>query len=652
MSAGLKLRDWLLVLIPAAVCRGFVFWHQWGQPVFQKYIYLGRHLNDGGTTPFYSSPVYTVWMYLLNHHGGFEPDVLRGLQFIAGLASVFLAVRIAAALFGRPAAVMAGLLAGLTGPLIVYESDLVTASLVILMHAVTAWLVIHIVTREPGISVKWLMAGLFLGISIGIRPNVLAALPLLALIVAWRAPVRMHALVNLPLFLLGTCLAMAPITAWNMSRSGEFIPITGSGGSVFYASNNYRATGLGYSPPPALTEIESRWMMTHRTDRPVEHAIFKFLAERASGRHLTHRETSAFYSNLGWRYLRRQPVHSIQFWGRKLLYLLHNYEVLDTASLVSASRRTRTLLPLMFPGGVVLVLGMFGLSRRSAVSRRTAVLAALIVPHVLTGMVFYVNGRLRAPLLFLLAIPAGDAVMRLWRMIRSRDPSIWMALLVVMGLTALVTYPFNAVEYHRRVETPGFYNTVLGTATFHGGDIARAEALLTRGVTVHPLGAREAWNTLAVIYERTGRMNRAAAARQRASGLWPEEALDRLASRDILSPYELLMSRARTAWQEGRKQDAMVLFQEAIRAFPLHPDPWFNRAMVLASADGNWQRIVDDTTRAMDLGMQLSLESEQAHRLLIRAFTELDRPGDARREETQLAWEQRLVFTPEQTGGS
>jgi len=647
MTGELKPRDWLLVLLPAVLCRGFVFWHQFGQPVFQKYIYLGRHLADGGTVPFYSSPVYTVWMHLLNHRAGAGPDMLRGLQFLAGLISVVLAVRIAAALFGRAEAIAAGWLAGLTGPLMVYESDLVTASLVILFQSATAWLLIRTISSAQPRSMHWLAAGLLLGVSIGIRPNMLLALPLLAILIVINSPWRTHARVYLPLFLIGTCLAVAPVTIWNMTRSGEFILTTGSGGSVFYSSNNYRASGLGYSPPPALTEIENRWMLTHRTDRPVEHAIFKFLAERASGRRLSHRETSAFYMDLGWRYLGGDPGRAAAFWARKLLYLFNNYEVLDTASLISASHRISALLPVLLPGGVVLMLGLFGLGRPSAWDRRYAVLAALMVPHVITGMVFYVNGRLRAPLLFLLVVPAGDAAVRLFRMIRSRDPSIWLSLLTVMGLTALVSYPFSAVETHRTVETPGFYNTVLGLAALHAGDSGGAETFLSEAVSANPLGSREAWENLALIYEHSGRTVQAAAARQRGSGIWPEDALDRLVTGGRITRYEQIMSRARFAWLEGRRNESLALFREATREYPLHPDPWFNCALAMASTAANWRRVVDDTERALDLGMQLSLESERAHRLLIRGYEALDMPDRADAAAQQLAWEQGMMFSPE-----
>ncbi|MBN1295363.1 tetratricopeptide repeat protein [bacterium] len=624
-----------------------MFYLQTGRPVFEKYLYLGHHLADPVREPFHSSPVYTVWMYLASYRAGLPHDGLRAIQLFAGILTVYLITDIARMAFGRREALATGWLYGLCSSVILFESDLVTASFVNLVHAATAWCVIRSSTRSDSPAAWWLLIGLLLGISIGIRPNVILAVPLIIpLIPRWRSRFRQAAW-RAGLFLAGTVIAVAPVTLTNFFRTGERILVTASQGAVFYSSNNYRATGLGYSPPPALTSLENQTMKHNRTDRPVEHAVFHFLAERAAGRPLTHKESSDFYMQAGWRYLAADPVGSLLFGGRKLVYLFNDYDVLDTASLIDASRRIRSVMPFLLPPGVILVFGCVGWFYSLPWRRSCWILVLLAIPHVITGMMFYVNGRLRVPLLVCLAVPAGAAVVRLMQFIRVRDASVWMMIVGLMGCATVVTWQPLAIRRHARVETPGFYNTVLGMAAMSKGDRTGAMPLFQRAVSANPLGAVEAWEYLAMLYTDAGQSDMARKAMDRANGFWSMDALDRLSEIEEMAPDELLLARGRTLWATGDRREAMQVFREAVQRYPHHPDALFNYAMMLAGTGDQWDRVAETVRRALDAGMNLSMESSRAHDLLIRAYEALGWSEQREAVRIQKEWESRCIFSPE-----
>ncbi|MCD4655199.1 glycosyltransferase family 39 protein, partial [bacterium] len=639
-------RDWLLVLLPAACCRGFVMWLQAGQPVFQKYIFLGANLVESSSNPFYSSPIYTVWMFLASYLGGWTPDILRLFQLFAGLISVFLVTKTTHLLLDRPQAMAAGWLFGLASPVIVYESDLVTASMVIAIQALATWLLISGLNSRSGRVCLWLIAGMATGISIGIRPNALLMLPFIVVVFITPKTSWQRIILKTITFFAGVFLFVAPITTYNYLKTKEFIPVTASGGSVFYSSNNFRATGLGYSPPTSLTELENHWMKNNRTDRPVEHELFRYLACRATGRDLDHNEISGFYRGEGWKYLQRDSASGIWFWMRKLFYTFNNYEVLDTASLVSASTRIRDVLPFLIPGGVIIVLGLFGLRCFSYRDRRVWILLVFMFPHIVTGMVFYVNGRLRVPLLYFFAVFAGAGCVHLVRLIRSKDPSVWMSLMVIMGLAAMVGYRDAGIQHHAMIETPAFLNSVKGLAAIKSGEINQAETFFSMAVEANPLGAREAWVGLADIYLRVDDELRYKFCSQRAAGIWNLDEIDRMSQESRFSEYEILMTRARYFWVFDDRPRALAMFRKAVREYPEYPDPWYNCAVAFASTEHDWERVVEYAEEALNRGMKFSLDSKRAHRLRLRGYEELKQPEQVQAVRKQLQWEEKQEFYP------
>lgn len=637
------------MLLPVILLRVLVNLDLDGLPVFHKYVHLAEHLTGSGNSPFHSSPVYTAWLYGLKIILGLDTGIICRLQGLIGIVSIILLVRIVAILYGRNAAVASGWIYGLCIPVIIYESDLVTTSIDVFTQAACMYTLLRAGGRSR--RIYWLIPGMWMGLAVGLRPTMLLALPvlvaasLLSLRNKWRLSVTDPA--GLAWFAAGLILAVSPITIINFLRSGEPVLVTASGGAVFYSSNNYRATGLGYSPPPSLTEIENEWMRENQVEKPVEHSIFRYLAERAAGKHLSNREVSAFYRSEAWRFLGRDPQRSIRLWIKKLLYLLNDYEVLDTGSLVLRGEAIRKFPPVLPATGLILVAGIFGLSRVRWSDRRVWIILSFVMAHAVTGVAFYVNGRLRVPMTYCLAVFAGTGVCGLVTMIRKRSPEVWLSLFGLMGLIALTTWRDEVIRRHSEIETPSFLYQTKGLAALNSGNFGAAEIAFRQAVAANPMEAREAWVNLAEIFRKRGDNQNESVCRIRAAGTWTREELQMLRSDGFLTAYEYDMATARALWKDDNRMAAEKLFRECTSLYPDYPDPWFNSAYIESlEPDPDWRQVMDDCDRALERSMKFDRESTRARRLQLQALQKLNPRGTDTQIADQIRWESSLVFSP------
>jgi len=667
----LKWTHWLIVLAPAVALRLFAGIWFTGHPVFQKYLTLALQLNDqAGHEPFFSSPLYTLWLACLVRLIGVQVDLFRWIQLAFGIMSVVLIVLIGVKMWGRKAGMLAGLLYGCWGAGITYECDLVTASLFILVSLLTLYCFITALDVEPlgvtsGASCTvspprltsrtlwyrvdkriWLvLCGVLLGLGIGIRPNLLLLIPIMAGFIVWNNGSRGQQIRKVTMFISGVFLVIAPITIENYLRSGEFILVTASGGSVFYSSNNYRASGIGYSPPTALTQIENKHQVSGEIKTPVEHRAFKFLADRAAGRNLTYREMSSMYFNEGVRFLVRNGLSSIKVWGQKFWAFFNRYEVYDTASLISANQLLETRLPFLLGFGFISILGLVGLIKMCGKNRNFWILIAFLTPYLMTGIVFYVNGRLRAPAVPCLALLGAAGIFKVWEEVRNKDYRGWVSIALIIGAGVFVSLETTAITHHRDVENPSFYYTMRGVGAMHAKALEKAILEFEKAVAVNPFGAREASANLSMLYHMAGNQGKASQAKKMAGGLWDMKDLKRISHESIRNSFEYRMAMGVAMWRSGDIDGARQQFQKVHVDYPHHPDPAYNLALAeVQQSAPDWQVVLGYVNLALDFGMKFAFESTQAHDLRVRCLHHLGLQKEAQRAQYQVIWEKSRIF--------
>ena len=636
---------YVLALTPAAVLRLILGLYQTHQPVFEKYLTLGRKLlTHKIQTPFSSSPFYTLWIGILNSYCGLNGDIIRWIQFILGLLSVFLIVRIGSEIWNPKTGVVAGLFYGCLSPPLLYESDLVTSSLEIMLVLVTLSTILAAARKT--LPYHFIIAGLMMGLATLIRPNLLL---LIFLVVIWlwvTIKKKAFALNCIALFGLSAAAVIAPVTLFNYWRSGELILVTVSGGSVFYSSNNYRAEGLGYSPPQSLTELESEIMKKGSETFPVEHDLFKYLAERASGRTLSYREMSSFYYDESYYFLKKSLFHGIYLFISKFFYLFNNYEVLDTASLINAGFRIKRIFPFLPGFGLVSLLGLMQICRFRRRNSGEWLLILFIIPHVLTGAMFYVNGRLRVSMIPFMAILAAVAVFNLIQQIKNSRSKIGIKIVWITGIAIFVYGQNSVIRNHKLEATPAFLHTMKGLAFFKSGWLVDATQEYESAVASNPLGALEAYGYLSEIYRLQGKIEQAETAGRHAVGAWSLDELDQLLEQSepaFSKRPEVQMVLALTYQRMGNWDMAGNQYERILSKWPWLPDALYNRALLyLYESPPNYGKGAGLIEEALKCGLKLDLNSTNARKKLQDCYLHLGFSDKALQEQAQIEWEESL----------
>jgi hypothetical protein len=611
---------------------------------FEKFPLLAQRLIADGWVarePFAYSPAYVYWLAVLMRAGA-TPAALCVAQTVLGALACVLIFDLARRLFGPAEAAVAGVMAAAFGPFLLFSIELESDGLGLALYCAAATALLAALDRpEPP---RLALAGLLLGLRSAQRPDALLLAAFLA-VVLWRAarpaPARLSALAA-PAWLLAGCLVpILPIACQNLRASGEIIPVTSSGGWVFYASQNRAAGGLSYFPPPLAYAVmhapprEGEDPLDRLDDR-----VSRRLAALAAGRDMRPGEASRFWRAEGWRSIeRRGLVRQAGLQARKIGYLLRSYESHDSLPLLLKSSRLSAWAS--FGMGILAPLALLGLGlgfRRAspAGSRRLALSGFLLLPVVTTSL-FYVGSRFRLELEAMLLPFAAAALVGLGRRARERVwPKVAASAIVVVLLAALVHAPDREISRQERL---GFIqlHTFLGERAV---DAAAAEPEFRRaaGAALYPAEAEGAWRGLALASRRRGDDAAAVRYEAQASGLLGDGELNRL---------EALRDDPDAQWAVGRHwmlrgdmaRAAETLERAAILA-PDDPDVLLSRALAAQQAGKAAPDVVATwTEEALHAGLRFSPNAATGFSLVARCY---DRLG--RRQEAETAWREAARF--------
>jgi len=177
----------------------------------------------------------------------FFGEDLRGpllLQHLLGALGAGLTYALARRLWDRPAATLAGLMIALSGDLVFVEHSIMAEALlsVLLVAALLAGTGVR--SARP---IRWaLLSGVLLGLAALTRPGALALAPLLALTLAWLAPVPRHGRLLVGGALLVGCLGtVLPWMVRNQVVHGAFT-VAGGSGEALISRTRRHDRGFGF----------------------------------------------------------------------------------------------------------------------------------------------------------------------------------------------------------------------------------------------------------------------------------------------------------------------------------------------------------------------------------------------------------------------
>jgi tetratricopeptide (TPR) repeat protein len=467
-----------LLLLAALVIKLAVFLQLRGHPLLQPtaslddaaYLALANRVVDGdwslGPDVYYVSPLYAYFVALVLAISNKSLAAVRVAQLVLGTVSAGLIFATAREWFGRRAAVIAGVLAALTGLFTFYETLLIQAALDPFLAALALWTLGRALRAGRG---GWqLGAGLSLGLLALNRPNVLpfAAVAVIAIVAANRILPRREVALRAGTFVLGLVLAIAPVTVRNRLVAGEWVLITSHGGLNFYIGNSADADGT-YTAVPGVTPSIDGQVRDSR-----------LVAERAVGHSLSSSGVSGYFYDRAWAWIRTHPRDALSLMGRKIYYTINAADFSLNYSYTYYSRDERTWLRgLVIGPWLLLPMGLVGWVLLSLRNRQTVFpLWALFIPvYGLSIAVFFVSTRYRLPLLVPLVVTTAGLIDHSVAVIGAKQwrRAVWLAATLVVAGT--VTNWSTGPDYGRANE-----QAEMAVYLARSGRTAETTALLAR----------------------------------------------------------------------------------------------------------------------------------------------------------------------------
>lgn len=536
----------------------------------QSYDRWAQSLAAGdwlGKVVFYQSPLYPYLLGLLYEIAGRELLAARILQVLAGAAGCGLVAYAAARVFGPREGLVSGLLLALYAPAIFYDSLIQKTSLDFLLSAV---LVCLVAVPVPEFSNRrFLAVGLATGAICLNRENALMLVPLV-LVWAWRRePSRKFSAAWL---LLGFAVVIAPVTARNWIVGRELVLTTSQFGPNLYIGNNPEADGY-YKP-----------LLPGRGSPEFEQGDAIALAEKAEGRSLNHTEVSHYWQRRAWGWIEENPGRWLELTGRRFLLFWNALEVMDTEDLGTHAehsvllRSTRTL----FHFGLLAPLAFVGIWLSRARWREFALFGGILGVYALSVSLFFVIGRYRYPLVPILGLFAGTAVVHLAARFRERD---WRGLAPAAALLAALAVVMN-LPLGSAAEMGALTRANYARALSEAGRPEEAIALYRQALALTP-GAPRLAAALGAELARQERFAEARPVLEQALRADPALAAAHNAMGSVLAAT-------------GQQESAIAEFRAAAEAEPGNAVFAFNLGTALAVA-GRLEEAIRQFTRAAEL---------------------------------------------------
>jgi len=407
----------LLIFLVALAYRGACFLEIGGHPLLRRPVVDAAHHDawawrivqgdrlGHSQDDVFKPPVYPYFLAGLYGALGRHVAAVQWTQYILGALSCVLLALLGGRLLGPWAGRVAGLLAALYAPLVFFESQLLTPAVSVFLNTAALLLVVRAWDRRgPG----WLVAaGALLGVSAGVRADVIlsAALVVLYLALQDRGIPRLRRALKVACVVVGGAAMILPVTLRNYRLTGQFIPISSNAGINLYVGN---VAGDGTTAVP----VGLRW------ERLISRVPQETLERPA--------DASRWWMRRTWEAVKASPWDAMGRLGRKALAFFNRREFRNNICYHFLQREARALRAPLVQYWMVLPLAICGLAslwrHGGAGQRRTFALCLLWVGgYWLAGVLFFVTARFRVPAVPLLILPAAWGLLRIVEAIRRRQ---------------------------------------------------------------------------------------------------------------------------------------------------------------------------------------------------------------------------------------
>jgi Tfp pilus assembly protein PilF/4-amino-4-deoxy-L-arabinose transferase-like glycosyltransferase len=370
--------------------------------VWAQAIASGEILGD---KIFFRAPLYPYWLgaiYTIFGHNYFIPCLV---QHTVGAFVVLIVYFLSRRVFNKSTAVIASLFISCYGVIIYFENKLLFDSLLVFLSlsfvAILYW------TKISPSKYRWFLTGLILGLVCITRP---IFLPYIFIIIVYQLIVYLRflgirtTLMFIFAFCIGVSILILPVTLRNYFVGNDFVLIASQGGINFYIGNNPSANGYSSFVPEVGGET---W-----ENREVE-----FIAKKEIGLSAKPSDISNYWYSRGWKFIRSQPKEFLQLTFKKMYLFWNKLEIPNNQSFYSSWLYSSFLRWLPFGFWLIGPLGLLGMFIAWQ-SNRGRFMVVVVLFYMFIVILFFVCDRFRLPVVPLLCIFSGYAIVCIYEKIK------------------------------------------------------------------------------------------------------------------------------------------------------------------------------------------------------------------------------------------
>lgn len=412
----------LLVLLVIALGIRLVYINElavnpfFGYPIVDSETYdlMAQHIANGEDPtdgPFYQPPLYPYFLGSIYLIFGHDIYIARLMGLLLGVVNVLLTYLLARRYLGHLPAFFAGLAMALCGTCLFFEAELLGPVLIIFLNLLFL-LSVSLLLEKPG-WYWWLISGILLGLS---ALTMSVVLPFALVFVIYTIFHFRHQTPPFPwgqililnvLFVVGTALAIAPVTLYNASKDDPVLISTNGG------LNLYLGTGADFERKVA---IRPGFAWNEMTIMPQKEGALK------------PSEQSAWFTARSLQIMVEDPLGYIASLGRKLWQYSNGNEVMRNQEMYPFRQYSAVLSILLWKSGLAFPYGLLFpfaiLGALFIVLHHKKLLYPMLlfaISHILVLLLFFVTARYRMNIMPIITILAVFGVYALVQYVKEKN---------------------------------------------------------------------------------------------------------------------------------------------------------------------------------------------------------------------------------------
>ncbi len=443
-----------------------------------------------GSEVFYVNPLYPYFLALLYKIFGHSYMAAKLVQIVIGSSSCVLIYLTARRLFSKRTALVAGIIAA-SYSVFIYYDELLLATVLDVFTYTAALLLLLIAVEKPSV-VRFVIAGIVLGISFVSRPSVFPFIAAFWIGYSLRGRAKSFVALNLAAYSVAAAVMILPLTVRNYVVGDDLVLISSHTGYNFYFGNNAETTGYFVIPKSIPRTL---------ADSPTDQKIwFTKEAEKSEGRAMKPSEVSDFWAKKGWTYIAEHPGDWLVLAFGKLARLINAFEFSDNQNYYFSQQYSVMLQIPLLGFGFICPLALLGMVLSAREFKRVGILHLFIAGYALALVFFFVSSRYRLPLVPVFILFAAHALVWMVDKLKKKEVKpFFAAALFTACCAAAVFYALPGTD-----KTPQFidyYN--VGNKYAAKGRVDEAVEAYTTSIKMNP-NYISSYNNLAGLYEKAG----------------------------------------------------------------------------------------------------------------------------------------------------